>query len=732
MKHLIICPEYPPASHAGGIGTYVHQISRLLAEKGETVHVIAARWIWAPLKEERVLDGLIIHRVGELRSRWIGTALMRNRAKELQGLRASSFPPQCFSYEAGLLAEKLIEQANIDVIESQEYEAPLYYLMLRRALGLGPKRQPPCIVHMHSPMEFIVRGNEWNIGHPHFGTAKSLEDYCIREADALLCPSHYLARQAESHYGLPDGAIKVIPLPVTAVSSIYRDPGTWERGAILYVGRLERRKGVLEWIQAAVLAACKSSELRFEFVGANCLSTDRLGGKQIIARLVPEQIQNQFVFHDQQPQAELTRFFRNARVAVVPSRWENFPNTCLEAMGTGLPVISTREGGMVEMIDDGRTGWLAASADVDGLYESLQRAIRASPADLARMGTAASASVCKMCNSARILEEHLEFRRHMMNQSAVHSIRLPHKPPTSQKVSYSGIDPGSPRPGDASRGIAAVITVCNSGAHLDKCLESIRRQTRPTVAAVIVDDNSTDAGTQRLLRFREKDGWTVLSKPCLERAPARNLGIRHVLDSGVHPAGFCFLRAEDTLAPRFVEICDRILHDFAEVGLISGWIEFIGKKKPVVIHPCPGFPRQWIVNEIAPFAAIRTEALMEVGQFRPGMDDDFESWDLFNAVLAANWAAVAFPGILGACRFKRSPDAGSYLNIQRGMREAMLKRFPELVAADAVDIILTAEVQTGLMLRQHCFMARQRLSRAIDRLLRVRPLSRLKSAIRNG
>jgi len=305
MKHLIICPEYPPACHAGGIGTYVHRISRLLAEKGETVHVIGARWIWAPLKEERVRDGLIVHRVGGLHSRWIGPVSMRNRAKELQGLSASFFPPQCFSFEAGLLAEKLIEQADIDVIESQEYEAPLYYLMLRRALGLGPKRQPPCIVHLHSPMEFIVRGNEWNIGHPHFGTGKCLEDYCIREADALLCPSHYLARQAETHYELPDSAIKVIPLPLTAVSSLYRDPGTWEKGAILYVGRLERRKGVLEWIQAAVLAACKSPELRFEFVGANCLSTDRLGGKQIIARLVPEQIQHQFAFHDQQP---LSRF----------------------------------------------------------------------------------------------------------------------------------------------------------------------------------------------------------------------------------------------------------------------------------------------------------------------------------------------------------------------------------------------------------------------------------------
>ena len=127
----------------------------------------------------------------------------------MKGLFQSSFPPQCFSWQASLLAESLVEREGIDIIEAQEFYAPLYYFQLRRALGLGPKRRPPCIVHLHSPTEFIARYSEYDIGDPFLLTSKRLEDYSIAAADALLCPSQYLARQAEAHYGLAAGKIRV-------------------------------------------------------------------------------------------------------------------------------------------------------------------------------------------------------------------------------------------------------------------------------------------------------------------------------------------------------------------------------------------------------------------------------------------------------------------------------------------------------------------------------------------
>lgn len=376
MKHLIICREYPPAP-GGGIGTYVFNISHLLAARGETVHVISQQWEGAGKTAEEKCGGrLIIHRVPfQDWTSFLGpkpSPLIQSR--EAQELFGSDFYPQCFSWVAGLLAEYLVAEEGIDIIEAQEYEAPLYYFQLRRALGFGPKRTPPCVVHLHSPTEFIAQHNDWDISHPYHLTAKRLEDYSIAAADALLCPSRYLARQVEAHYGLVDG-VQVIPYPIGGFPLLERDEDTWEHGTICYVGRLERRKGVIEWIKAAAAVAPEFPNARFEFVGTNVLGGNGLNGKEFVDRLLPKNLKHMFLFRGEQKHVALPQFLGRARMAVVPSRWENFPNTCIEAMCSGLPVIASREGGMVEMIEDNRSGWLANKPGREGLAEALKRAL---------------------------------------------------------------------------------------------------------------------------------------------------------------------------------------------------------------------------------------------------------------------------------------------------------------------------------------------------------------------
>ena len=68
------------------------------------------------------------------------------------------------------------------------------------------------------------------------------------------------------HYGLVNG-VHVIPYPIGEFPLLKRDEDIWEHGTICYVGRLERRKGVIEWIKAAVAVAPEFPNARFEFVG---------------------------------------------------------------------------------------------------------------------------------------------------------------------------------------------------------------------------------------------------------------------------------------------------------------------------------------------------------------------------------------------------------------------------------------------------------------------------------
>lgn len=121
-------------------------MSRLLAESGEIVHVISQLWEGAQKTLEEQCDGrLIIHRVPY--DSW--KSILKGRINPevgkglLRDLYNTGFPAQCFSWQASLLAEKLVAEEGIDLLEAQDYEAPLYYFQLRRALGMGPRRLPP-------------------------------------------------------------------------------------------------------------------------------------------------------------------------------------------------------------------------------------------------------------------------------------------------------------------------------------------------------------------------------------------------------------------------------------------------------------------------------------------------------------------------------------------------------------------------------------------------------------
>src|SRR6266513_1850569 len=97
-------------------------------------------------------------------------------------------------------------------------------------------------------------------------------------------------------------------------------------------------------------------------------------------------------------QARLLELYASSHVFLHPSEisanqdQEGVPNSVLEAMATGLPVVATRHGGIPEAVEDGRTGFLVAEEDHVGLANAMQLITR-SPARLRQMGERTHAAV---------------------------------------------------------------------------------------------------------------------------------------------------------------------------------------------------------------------------------------------------------------------------------------------------------------------------------------------------
>jgi glycosyltransferase involved in cell wall biosynthesis len=643
MRHLILSREYPPSTYPrGGIGTYVEHIARLLAEHGETVHVIAERWDGAPAARTVTHDGrLVVHRAPLGRPLPLGPDHDSAVASHiLESMAASEFPAQTFAWQAALLAETLVEEEGIDLIEGQDYEAPLYYLLLRRALGLGPARRPPCVVHLHSPWELVCYYNEWGLASDYDLTIKRLEDHAIAAADALLCPSQYLAAQAVSHYGLEPGSVTCIPYPAGDTAFVERPLDVWERGPVCYVGRMEPRKGVLEWIQAAVSVASERPDLRFEFIGADTsLAGDgRASVRAALAAAVPGSLSDAFLFLDALPPAALRARLARARMMVVPSRWENFPLTCVEAMASGLPVLASPHGGMAEMIEDGRTGWIAASGGPADLATTLRRALSAPAAARADMGRAAAESIRRLCDNREIVRRHLEHRQAVVARGAARSQRLPSLPdwipPTVRRAS-----PPSPRPmpqSSAGSGLAVVV-VDRRGADLAGCLQMLRSQSHLPTAVVVAGpvDRRAIADTN----------WTRFAQASADRAGAD--GISALLRSDAHPRGVAVIDAADWLDPTYIETCDGLLAADDRLGVVSSWWE--RRDRMLVIRPAPALPYQWMYDDAGPCLTVRTAALDDLAWMLRQPCGRPTGNDLVLAVLAAGWTAVTWPGRLVRC-----------------------------------------------------------------------------------
>lgn len=598
MTHLVICREYPPAAFPpGGIGTYVKHITRLMADAGETVHVIAQRWAGAPDPVSKSCSGrLIIHRVSLDEPLNPEPGRGADELALLHRLATSDCPSQLFSWQAARLAESLVESEAIDLIEAQEWEAPLYYFQVRRALGLGPGKEPPCLIHLHSPSRLIFRHNEWDETLTDFSPLVRFEDYTVKAADALLCPSSYLAHGASELFDIPLERIAVIPYPLGDTAFVERAPEVWRRSSICFVGRLELRKGVVEWVEAAVRVARDHPSVTFDFIGSDTSLSGGAGGfvREHLLRRIPGALRPRFRFHGTQPRDRVLTLLAETPVVAVPSRWENLPYTCIEAMATGVPVLASPNGGMAEIINHGESGWIAPEATAGGFESTLRMVLATSASRKAEMGRAAAEAVRCICGNDAVLRAHLELRAGLVDsgsRTARHHLRA----------------------GTGRRGIGVVITCIDEPRLLARCLDGLDKQSQPALAITVAAQHDHRPILDGIIKGRA--GVSAVYGDFASPAEARSAGVCALLASAPHLSAIARIGEAVQLDPAFMAVCESALERHPDLGLIS-----TGE------------------DECLSCDVIRVEALPEAPTGRgAALADEFTR---------AGWRALIYPGLV--------------------------------------------------------------------------------------
>ena len=153
---------------------------------------------------------------------------------------------------------------------------------------------------------------------------------------------------------------------------------------ILYAGIVGERKGAFDLARAFAKGNLRDVA-RLEFCGNG--EVEALRAKVSELGLATSVSVAGWTPHD-----EMLRKMEEADVFVLPSYAEGLPMVVLEAMGSALPVVSTRVGGIPEAVEDGKTGILVEPGDVECLAAAM-RALAEDPELRARMGAAGLARV---------------------------------------------------------------------------------------------------------------------------------------------------------------------------------------------------------------------------------------------------------------------------------------------------------------------------------------------------
>jgi glycosyltransferase involved in cell wall biosynthesis len=135
---------------------------------------------------------------------------------------------------------------------------------------------------------------------------------------------------------------------------------------VLYVGRLEREKGVAVLLSAAGILKGAWPELRTTVIGSGSCLVDL----QALARKL--QIEDRVRFLRGLPREAIAAHYRSASVCVLPSLWaENSPLVAYECMASATPMIGSRIGGIPELI--GEAGFTFVPGDARALSDALAR-----------------------------------------------------------------------------------------------------------------------------------------------------------------------------------------------------------------------------------------------------------------------------------------------------------------------------------------------------------------------
>ncbi len=335
MRIGIYTVEYPAFGGAGGVATYTRELAHGLYSLGHEVHVLTPGSPGAPVR-----DGPV----------WVHRA--RN---DYFPVVEHILPGSGSCYYIGAAMKRLVAEHELDVVEFPNWEGVGLWYALRRPA--------PLVVRLHTSSFEAGRINgiggnravRWDVRR---------EKWLAQSADSLVTHSQAHRRRMSEELGIDARRIAVVPHGISFDRDFRRPPRSGTELTVVYLGRLENRKGTIDVLRAAPEVLRDVPEARFVLIGADRPHCP--GGRthaQYLEEEFPSEVRSRITLTGRLADVDVDRWLQTADLFVAPSLYESFGLVFPEAMRWGTPVIGTMAGGIPEIVEDGESGLLVPPSD---------------------------------------------------------------------------------------------------------------------------------------------------------------------------------------------------------------------------------------------------------------------------------------------------------------------------------------------------------------------------------
>lgn len=257
--------------------------------------------------------------------------------------------------------QEIVLRHDINLIHAHDYKSDMFAYLLRRRLR-------------HRQLAMVSTAHAWVMTGLRGEVYKRLDMLLMRRFNHLIAVSHATKGEMIAGGVRPDmisvihNAIDIeVWSPEQATTTLKEELRLEQAFPVVgYVGRIMPEKDLETWLRAAALVARQYPEARFVLVGEGRDGVTLGQLQQLAANLgIADRV------HFPGYRANLLPVYATFDLFFLSSRREGLPNSILEAMAMGLPVVTTDVAGTKELVVDGRTGYVLQQGDVEGLARAM-------------------------------------------------------------------------------------------------------------------------------------------------------------------------------------------------------------------------------------------------------------------------------------------------------------------------------------------------------------------------